>query len=264
VKRAGQDVVSVLDYAGENNMGVFPLQNTPVVLSVVFSATKQNAVLRTNGCAEITVGNVAHAATVLAMGYRASDPANGATRHLDGAIAELAVFDTELNVTEIAKWELTLGAKYGIKNSSGSACPDNGQQFVLGSADATTSGPIHIVVNRSSPHAPPPLPASDDAAAAAFAAAFERKQQMGSRVVSETPSVFLDAGMSAAAAAIDGLFRDSPPVYLHGAMAWDVALVGWRSQYGATCWGWTENVAAEGRCVVRTLHCGFCSRACTH
>eukprot|EP00729_Bicosta_minor_P024352 gene24352-8327_t len=30
-------------------------------------------------------------------------------------------------------------------------------------------------------------------------------------------------------------------------MAWDVALVGWRSQYGGTVLGWEEEVAAEGR-----------------
>ena len=29
-------------------------------------------------------------------------------------------------------------------------------------------------------------------------------------------------------------------------MAWDVALVGWRSQYGATVFGWHDNVQAEG------------------
>ena len=30
-------------------------------------------------------------------------------------------------------------------------------------------------------------------------------------------------------------------------MAWDVGLVGWRSAYGGTAFGWPENVAAEGR-----------------
>jgi hypothetical protein len=35
-------------------------------------------------------------------------------------------------------------------------------------------------------------------------------------------------------------------IHRHGAMAWDVALVGWRSEYGGTVYGWEEEVAAEG------------------
>lgn len=45
---------------------------------------------------------------------------------------------------------------------------------------------------------------------------------------------------------MDGLWRDDPPVFLHGAMAWDVALVGWRSGFGGTALGWHERVA-QGR-----------------
>ena len=47
--------------------------------------------------------------------------------------------------------------------------------------------------------------------------------------------------------AVDGLYRDSPGGFAHGAMAWDMVLVGWRSEYGATALGWEELVASEGR-----------------
>ena len=80
----------------------------------------------------------------------------------------------------------------------------------------------------------------------AFAAAVARTSLLAARVVSSTPDAELDAGITSTAAALDGLYRDAPPVFLHGAMAWSVALVGWRSEYGATCWGWEQEVAAEG------------------
>ena len=36
MKQSGSDVVTVLDYAGENDGGLLPLESTAVVVSVVF------------------------------------------------------------------------------------------------------------------------------------------------------------------------------------------------------------------------------------
>ena len=49
-----------------------------------------------------------------------------------------------------------------------------------------------------------------------------------------------------AAAAVDGLWRDGAQTFVHGAMAWDLPLVGWRSEYGGTIFGQVDRVAMEG------------------
>jgi hypothetical protein len=66
-------------------------------------------------------------------------------------------------------------------------------------------------------------------------------------VVAETPDPLISAAIAAMGPAIDGLFRDNPGVFVHGAMAWDVPYVGWRSEYGATVYGRGAMVAQEGR-----------------
>lgn len=37
-----------------------------------------------------------------------------------------------------------------------------------------------------------------------------------------------------------------PPVYVHGAMSWNIPFPGWRTLYGPTAYGWHENVRREG------------------
>ena len=44
-----------------------------------------------------------------------------------------------------------------------------------------------------------------------------------------------------------GLFRANLGIFVHGAMAWDVPYVGWRSEYGGTVYGRGDLVAGEGR-----------------
>ena len=63
---------------------------------------------------------------------------------------------------------------------------------------------------------------------------------------STSPSSLIDAAVASMGLAIDGLWRASPSVFVHGAMAWDVGYLGWRSEYGATLFGSPEKVAAEG------------------
>ena len=79
-----------------------------------------------------------------------------------------------------------------------------------------------------------------------YEAAAARAERIRLRVQLDTPDAYINAGIPCAGAAVDGLWRDSPPVYVHGAMAWDVPLLGWRSEYGGTIWGQPERVAQEG------------------
>jgi hypothetical protein len=61
-----------------------------------------------------------------------------------------------------------------------------------------------------------------------------------------TPDLLVNAAVQALGLAVDGLFRDVPGAFVHGAMAWDSLYLGWRSQYGATVLGQPELVAKQG------------------
>ncbi len=76
-----------------------------------------------------------------------------------------------------------------------------------------------------------------------FEAGQERACALAKRVVVDTPDLVLNAAASAAAAAIDGAYY--PPVYVHGAMAWNIRFPGWRTMFGGVSYGWHENVKAE-------------------
>lgn len=235
-------VVAVLDYAGENDGGSIDVAGRPVVLSAVFATppTANGAVQRlwVNGCSEINVSSAAipAAATLLAVGFRASDPVGHGTRHYAGYVAEVVVFARALADAERAAWEAHLTAQYTLINRSATPCPRTAPwPFAAGS----------VKLAGAPPDTPPDTPSaalllttstgprcSGDATspAAARNASRARTEGLATRAHSTTPSAMLDAGLAAAAAAVDGLFRNAPPVYVHGAMAWDVALVGWRSQ----------------------------------
>jgi hypothetical protein len=68
----------------------------------------------------------------------------------------------------------------------------------------------------------------------------------------QTPDAHISAAIPMVAAALDGLWRESVQTFVHGAMAWDVPLVGWRSEYGATVFGQPERVAMEGVRMLRS------------
>lgn len=78
-----------------------------------------------------------------------------------------------------------------------------------------------------------------------FAKAVARVDAVARQIVVATPDPQLDAGVAAACFAIDSTFY--PPVYVHGAMAWNIPFPGWRTIYGPTAFGWHENVKAEAR-----------------
>lgn len=82
-------------------------------------------------------------------------------------------------------------------------------------------------------------------AAGAFEKALKRVEVLGQKVIVRTPEPTLDAAVAAACYAQDSTFY--PPVYVHGAMAWNIPFPGWRSLYGATAFGWHENVKTQAR-----------------
>ena len=92
---------------------------------------------------------------------------------------------------------------------------------------------------------PMPTKLAPDALAEAFATAHARVATIARRVVIRTPDAQLDAMLPAAAAVINATFYD--PQIVHGAMAWNVPLIGWRSFYGSTCLGWHDRLLTVAR-----------------
>ncbi len=87
-------------------------------------------------------------------------------------------------------------------------------------------------------------------AKAAFLAGSERATSIANRVTVDTPDQRFNAAVSAAAAAIDGIYRNG--LFTHGAMAWAANYPGWRSMCGATAYGWHDRVQTCARIYIGT------------
>jgi hypothetical protein len=282
LKKAGSDVVAVLDFAGENNGGEFPVTMRAAVVAATFGASDGAAAntLHTDGCLDIADGRqLAHVASQFAIGARASDPEHEHGRYFKGAIGEVLLYNRALSNAERLAAEVYLAARWGTPNpANNSMCSGSGvlDPVVMGTFSIPASAPAAPTATSatsaengtaaattpsleltfaavSSLSAPTPTSTSTLAQTpapappiAVFEAATARVKRLATKVRVSTPDPQLNVGIPAAAASVDGLFRSEPSVFLHGAMAWDVALVGWRSEYGATVWGWEEEVAAEG------------------
>jgi hypothetical protein len=88
--------------------------------------------------------------------------------------------------------------------------------------------------------------------AEAFAAGMARAENIGKRVSVDTPDPWLNAAVGASSAVTDGVFRRG--FYTHSGMRWGVPILGWRSIYGGTVYGWHDRVKAEAQyCVARQI-----------
>ncbi len=79
--------------------------------------------------------------------------------------------------------------------------------------------------------------------AAIFAAGLQRVEAIENRVVVETPDAWLNAAVGASGIVMDGVFRDG--MFTHAGMRWGVPLLGWRTQFGGTVYGWHDRVLTE-------------------
>jgi hypothetical protein len=80
-------------------------------------------------------------------------------------------------------------------------------------------------------------------AAQEFAAGMKRAGSIEGRVVVDTPDPWLNAVVGASSAAIDGVFRNG--MFTHAGMRWSVPLLGWRTMFGGTVYGWHDRVKAQ-------------------
>jgi hypothetical protein len=90
-------------------------------------------------------------------------------------------------------------------------------------------------------------PGTDEAAdpAQAFDAGWRYQQTIEDRIAVDTPDPWLNAAVHASNTAENGCFRDG--IFTHSGMRWGVALLGWRTLFGATTYGWHDNVKTDAR-----------------
>jgi hypothetical protein len=77
---------------------------------------------------------------------------------------------------------------------------------------------------------------NDKSPADEFSAGMEREKSIENRVTIDTPDPWLNAGVGASSIVVDACYRDG--VYTHSGMRWSTALLGWRTVYGGTVFGW--------------------------
>lgn len=85
-----------------------------------------------------------------------------------------------------------------------------------------------------------------------FAEGMKREESLEKRVVVDTPDPWLDAAVGASSIVVDGCYRDH--IYTHSGMRWSTALLGWRTIFGGTVFGWPDNVKAQAKlCIGRQI-----------
>jgi hypothetical protein len=77
----------------------------------------------------------------------------------------------------------------------------------------------------------------------AFSEGLKRTDAFGDRLKINTPDPYLNAVAQASVAAVDGTWY--PPVFVHGAMQYNVRFPGWRTLFGGSMYGWHERVQRE-------------------
>lgn len=79
----------------------------------------------------------------------------------------------------------------------------------------------------------------------AFAEGLKRVESFQNRLKINTPDPFLNAIAQASVAAVDGTWY--PPVFVHGALQWNMRFPGWRTIFGGTMYGWHDRVRDEAQ-----------------
>jgi len=79
----------------------------------------------------------------------------------------------------------------------------------------------------------------------AFADGLKRTRSYQNRLKISTPDPYLNAVAQASVAAVDGTWY--PPVFVHGALQWNMRFPGWRTIFGGTMYGWHDRVRSEAK-----------------
>ena len=116
--------------------------------------------------------------------------------------------------------------------------------MVCGSVGLEGNKEIHWAFGASKPRLVP--------AAGFFAAGLRRAEEIAHRVVVETPDPRLDAMVGFSGAVTDGVYRNG--IFTHSGMRWGVPLLGWRTIFGGTVYGWHDRVLQQARtCLAKQI-----------
>ena len=234
---------TVLDWAGSDGYGVSNIRDRAVVAASVYHSGGPS-MSYVDGCVEFTAPSVSGVPSVggVMIGARNDE----LRRYFYGAIGEIVVFPRPLNVSELALMQAYFASTWPVTPAP--HCNVTSTPLAVGRAKAT-QGPgttrftLASVANaRGGGAAVDPL--------AQLTSAKARAQRLTS-AVAVAPDPLVGAAVAALQGAVDGLFRDDPGAFVHGAMAWDTLYAGWRSEYGGTVWGWSELVTLEGAYFIR-------------
>ena len=232
---AGPPIVTTLDYPGSAAYGHANIRGRAVVAGSVFMPSGSPSFSLVDGCVQATASVAgAPSAGGALLGKRGFDE----PRYFKGVLGEVVVFPRALNASELALMHEYLYAAWPAVIPKRACEPPAGPLAVGRSPLGAATTRFTWAAQAS---APPPADAL-----AALAAAGARTQALASRASSRTPDPLIDAALPALSLAVDGLYRDSPGAFVHGAMAWDSLYLGWRSEVGATVLGAPELVAHEG------------------
>ncbi len=79
----------------------------------------------------------------------------------------------------------------------------------------------------------------------AFEEGLKRVESLGAVLQIDTPDPYLNAVAHASVAAVDATWY--PPVFVHGALQWNIRFPGWRTLYGGTMYGWHDRILEEAK-----------------
>ena len=85
-----------------------------------------------------------------------------------------------------------------------------------------------------------------------FAVGWKRATTIGERIVADTPDPWFNAAVGASSTVMEAVYRKG--IFTHSGMRWGVPLLGWRTVYGGTAYGWHERVKTQARsCLAKQI-----------
>jgi hypothetical protein len=231
----------------------------PIRLTVLPLADVKGFVLR----AEYS-GNAGSPALLFAFGGAGGDGGRragdiGCEREPVSRFFQLRPENCRSNTINLGSNSFTLHGRRGIVSgvfstnaalAAGDARYWNQPELLLSAASPTNDLPLvvaQVPLSDTKPVFFAAGPVEEGAALAAprelsqlFDAAEKHRQSVAEHIRIETPDGFLNAAASALCVAADGVWDAKDQVFMHGAVAWRVRLLGWRGPYCGDALGWHE------------------------
>lgn len=232
----GTPIVTKLDYAGSPANGHLNIRGRIVAAMSQYTSSGPSN-FWVDGCSQGSVAIGGSAGTGVMIGTRN----NELDRFFKGLIAEIVVFPRVLNATEISLMQNYFLTTYPSMPPKDHCIQDGlltvGTVSLPIPSEGLTGNRLTYSFQSGGTSMDPLVQLSN---------AQERVSTLTSTTVITVPDPLVQAAFRSMSTAVDGLFRDNPGVFVHGAMAWDVPYVGWRSEYGGTVFGRNDLVASEG------------------